>query len=321
MTTSGGLPIDPRGALLITTDPTDVTGQTLTFEQIRVLSADEYARYKQAHRAIFELLFGSIYTYFTSCRSLLRSTALAANQAFDVGMIQPNSAPDTLTTWVTSLRAAALSLCSSVAYHQEQLLQRTSAAHGKSGAAYGQVKKIFNDLYDQHASYRFLCRLRNVMVHGSMEAVAVSARRTLVGGQIATAFDVTIDRAFIAQSEMTEQVKNEIVGLNENPNVLTLAEDVAGPLAIANNQIEAVLYADTSSAYQAVVDFDDLFSGKPGLRAIANDLNDGPGRHIPRYTPWSQQVIDFARQQFEASRPSPHVPNHAPGDSSTESQN
>jgi hypothetical protein len=113
---------------------------------------------------------------------------------------------------------------------------------------------------------------------------------------------VTIDRAFIAQSGMAEQVKVEIVELNENRSVLTLAEDVAGPLVIANNQIEAVLNADTSSAYQAVVDFDDLFSGKPGLRATANDPDDGAAPHIPRYTPWSQKVINFARQQFEASR-------------------
>jgi hypothetical protein len=164
VTPSSDLPIDARGALLITTDPTDPTGQTTTFEQIRILSVDDYARYKQAYRAIFELLFGSIYTYFTSSKSLLRSTVLAANHAFDVGMIRPNSAPDTYTSWLTSLRAAALSLCSSVAYHQEQLLQRTSAVHGKSGAAYAQVKGTFNDLYDEHASYRFLCRLRNVMV-------------------------------------------------------------------------------------------------------------------------------------------------------------
>lgn len=301
MTTYSDLPTDARGVLLITTDPSDPTGKTAEFEQICILSVDDYVRYKHAYKVIYELLFGSIYTYFSSSRSLLRSTVLAANHAFDVGMVQPNSSPDTFTTWLMSLRAAALSLCSSVAYHQEQLLQRTSAVHGKSGGPYAQVKGIFSNIYDEHASYRFLCRLRNVMVHHSMEAVAVSAKRALVGGQVATKIDVTIDRAFIAQSDMTEHVKAEIVGLNENPSVLTLAEEVAGPLAIANNRVEAVLYADTSAAYQAVVDFDDLFSGKPGLRAMATDQDDSPGPHIPRYAPWSQQVIDFARQQFEAS--------------------
>jgi hypothetical protein len=98
---------------------------------------------------------------------------------------------------------------------------------------------------------------------------------------------------------MAEQVKDEIVELNGNPSVLTLAEDVAGPLVIADNQIEVVLNADTSSAYQAVVDFDDLFSGKPVLRAIANDPDDGAAPHIPRYTPWSQL------HSPPATRPSP----------------
>lgn len=302
MTTSSDLPTDARGALLITMDPSDPTGKTATFETVRTLAVNDYERYKWGYKAIYELLFGSVYTYFTSSRSLLRSTVMAANHAFDAGMVQPNSSPDTFIPWLTSLRAGALSLCSSVAYHQEQLLQRTSAAHGKSGDSHAQVKGIFNRIYDDHPSYRFMCRLRNVMVHDSMEAVSVSAKRTLVGGQVQTKVDVTIDRAFIALSDMTEQVKAEIVGLKENPSVLALADAVAGPLATANNQVEAVLYADTSAAYQAVVEFDDLFGGKPGLRAMAVDPDGAPRPHIPRYTPWSQQVIDFARQQVEVSR-------------------
>ncbi|GAT06479.1 uncharacterized protein RMCFA_6590, partial [Mycolicibacterium fortuitum subsp. acetamidolyticum] len=254
---------------------------------------------KKAYKQISGLLFGSVYTYFTSSKSLLRSTVRAANEAFDAGLIQPNSAPDTFTPWLTSLRSTALSLCSSVVYHQEQMLQRSSATHRKGSATYAQVKGLFGDLYDGHAGYRFLCRLRNVMVHGSMEAVAVSAKRTLIGGNhIQTKFHATIDRAFVAQSEMTEVVKAEIVGLRENPDMLVLADEITAPLADVNTRVEKLLYANMATAYQAVVDFDDLFGGKPGLRAIVNSPDDGPGPHVPAYMPWSQQMIDLARERL-----------------------
>ncbi|MGH3724612.1 MAG: hypothetical protein ACRDUS_10880 [Mycobacterium sp.] len=292
MTIPGDLPIEPHGALLITTD---ALGQVANFEQICTLSIDDYTHYKHAYKQISGLLFGSVYTYFTSSKSLLRSTVLAANQASDAGLIQPNSAPDTFTTWLTSLRATALSLCSSVAYHQDQMLRRIENAYGPGSAEYNQVADQFHGLYDGYAGYRFLCRLRNVMVHESMEAVTAAVKQILVSGHIQSRFRVTIDRSFIAQSEMKRAVKAEIVGLSENPDLLDLADEITESLAAVNTTIETLLLDSMSTAYQAVVEFDDLFGGKPGLRAITNSPDDGPGPHVPSYMPWSQQVVDLAR--------------------------
>lgn len=299
MTIPGDLPIEPRGALLITTDS---SGQVVNFELICVLSVDDYTRYTQAHKQISGLLFGSIYTYFASSKSLLRSAVMAANQAADAGMIQPNSAPYTFATWLTSLRAAALSLCSSVAYHQDQMLRRIEKAYGEDSTTYSQVAGQFHELYDGYPGYRFLCRLRNVMVHESMEAVTAAVKRISVGGHIQSRFRVTIDRSFIAQSDMKKAVKAEIVALRENPDLLDLADAITEPLATVNTAIETLLLDNMSSAFQAVAEFDDLFGGRPGLRAIANSPDDGPGPHVPAYMPWSQQVIDIARGRLQ-SRP------------------
>lgn len=296
MTIPGELPIEPRGALLITTD---AAGQAANFERICILSIEDYTRYKQAYKRISGLLFGSVYTYFASSTSLLRSAVMAANQAADIGIILPNSAPDTFTTWLTSLRATALSLCSSVVYHQDQMLRRIEKAYGPGSATYSQVDEQFHGLYDSYSGYRFLCRLRNVMVHESMEAVTAAVKQISVGGHIQSRFRVTIDRSFIAQSEMKKAVKTEIVGRSENPDLLDLADEIAAPLGTVNTAIETLLWDSMSSAYQAIAEFDDLFGGRPGLRAIANSPDDGPGPHIPGYMPWSQQVIDLARQRLQ----------------------
>ncbi|MFV9633935.1 hypothetical protein [Mycobacterium neumannii] len=296
MTIPGELPIEARGALLITTD---AAGQVADFERVCILSVEDYTRYRQAYKQISGLLFGSVYTYFASSKSLLRSAVMAANQAADAGLIQPNSAPDTFTTWLTSLRAAALSLCSSVVYHQDQMLRRIEKAYGLGSATHSQVEADFHGLYDGYAGYRFLCRLRNVMVHESIEAVTVAVKQILVGGRIQSRFHVTIDRSFIAQSEMKNAVKAEIVGLRRNPDLLDLADEITEPLATVNTSIEALLFESMSSAYQAVVEFDDLFGGRSGLRAIANSPDDGPGPHVPGWMPWSKQVIDLARERLQ----------------------
>lgn len=296
MTIPGDLPIEPRGALLITAD---APGQVANFEQICILSVNDYTRYKRAYKQISGLLFGSVYTYFASTKSLLRSAVMAANQAADAGIIRPNSAPDTFMTWLTSLRATALSLCSSVVYHQDQMLRRIEKAYGPDSTVYSQVEHNFHGLYDGYAGYRFLSRLRNVMVHESMEAVTAAVNRILVDGHIQSRFRVTIDRSFIAQSEMKKAVKAEIMGLNENPDLLELADEITEPLATVNRSIETLLLDSISSAYQAVAEFDDLFGGRPGLRAIANSPNDGPGPHVPAYMPWSQQVIDLAHEHLQ----------------------
>ncbi|MEE6180022.1 hypothetical protein [Mycobacterium sp. 050134] len=296
MTIPGDLPIEPRGALLITAD---TPGHAASFERICILSTDDYTRYKGAYKQISGLLFGSVFTYFASSKSLLRSTIMAANQAADAGMIRPNSAPGTFTTWLTSLRASALSLCSSVVYHQDQMLRRIEKAYGPESAVYSHVEDNFHGVYDGYAGYRFLCRLRNVMVHESMEAVTAAVNQILVGGHIQSRFRVTIDRSFIAQSEMKNPVKAEIMGLGENPDLLDLADGITEPLATVNTTIETLLLDSMSSAYQAVAEFDDLFGGRPGLRAIANSPDDGPGPHVPSYMPWSQQVIDLARERLQ----------------------
>ncbi|OYN75657.1 hypothetical protein [Mycolicibacterium sphagni] len=297
MTNADELPIEPRGALLITTSP---AGQVIHFERICTLSAEDYIRYKQAYKQVSNLLFGSVYTYFASSKSLLRSAVMAANQAADAGMVHPNSAPDTFATWLTSLRATALSLCSGVVYHQDKMLRRIEKAYGIGSATYDQVQADFHGLYDGYAGYRFLCRLRNVMVHESMEAVTAAVKQIQVGGHIQSRFRVTIDRTFIAQSEMKKAVKAEIVGRSENPDVLVLADEITGPLAGVNTTIEALLLDSMSPAHHAVVEFDGLFGGRPGLRAIASSPDDGPRPHIPSYMPWAQQVIDLARQRVQA---------------------
>ncbi|GAS98575.1 uncharacterized protein RMCC_5540 [Mycolicibacterium canariasense] len=296
MTIPGDLPIEPRGALLITAD---ASGQVSHFERICVLPVEDYTRYRQAYKQVSGVLFGSIYTYFASSKSLLHSAVMAANQAADAGLIQPNSAPDTFATWLTSLRGTALSLCSSVAYHQDQMLRRIEKAYGEDSNTYSQVAGQFHDLYDGYAGYRFLCRLRNVMVHESMEAVTAAVKQILVGGHIQSRFRVTIDRSFIAQSDMKKAVKTEIVGLRENPDLLELADAITEPLTTVNTAIETLLLDNMSSAFQAVAEFDDLFGGRPGLRAIANSPDDGPGPHVPAYMPWSQQVIDIARRRLQ----------------------
>jgi hypothetical protein len=269
-------------------------------EQIGVLTVADFARYSEAYRAVFDVVHGSHYAYFLVSQDLLRSAILAANEAADAGRIRHDSDPDSYLVWIRNMRSAALSLCSSLVYHQELMLQKTSVMFGKGSAEFASVKAIFSALYDDHAGYRFLCRLRNIMAHDSMDAVSVRAKQSLVGGtRLVTNFEVGIERARVARCKQIGPVRDEIVELSGNPDLLELADQITEPVAVANRQIEAILYTDLAAAYETVVEFDEIFGGREGVRALVNSVDDAVKVQFPTYSPWSQQVIDYARSQSQ----------------------
>lgn len=177
------------------------------------------------------------------------------------------------------------------------MLQRASEVVGKGSAEFATVKGIFSTLYDTNAGYRYLSRLRNVMAHDSMDAVSLRAKQSLVDGVgLVTKFEVGIDRTRVAGSKQMGPVRDEIVGLRVNPDLLELAEQITEPLAVGNRKIEAILYSDLAAAHESVVEFDSLYGGRQGVRALVNDFSPTSGSQPPSYTPWSQQVIEYSRR-------------------------
>jgi hypothetical protein len=296
MSPSQNEPVNAPAAYLIGDDPTGHSD--VRFEHICDLSDDDYQRYEDAERTLYDIVVANVFTYLQGSLKVLETVWKGANAALASNEIRPNTDPQRTALWNTQLRAAALSLCVSLVYHQEQTYQDVCDRHGTNSHAHEKAKQIFGTLYDDYRGYRYLYGLRNVMVHDSMDAIAVNAEAARDGnGQTVAVYDLLIDRFVMAESQKgNRKLKAEFAELDENPSLLELLTEIARPLVDANRRLRDIVYPDLTEACQTVVEFDDLFEGRPGTRALVHQQSPEmrPGFRIS-YTGFPPEAIHFAR--------------------------
>lgn len=132
-------PVNAPTALLLAPDPTETSN--VRFEYIRDLSQEEHDRYEQAYKALFEVLFASTFTYFMGSVKIFHKVWTGANKAMAAGEIRPTTDPDSFVLWATQLRSAALTLCLSLVYHQEQTYREICDKHGNEAIHTEQLRR------------------------------------------------------------------------------------------------------------------------------------------------------------------------------------
>ena len=294
-------PVPAPAAFLIGPDPTGRSD--VRCEHVCDLSDEDYQRYKTAERTLYDIVVAGVFTYVQGSLKVLETVWKGANAALASNEIRPNTDPHGAAIWNSQLRAAALSLCTSVVYHQEQTYQDVCERHGPNSDAHEKAKAIFGKLYDDHRAYRYLYGLRNVMVHDGMDAIALTAEAARDGsGQALAVYDLLIDRSVMAGSaKLNRNLRDEFAPLDENPSLLELLLEIALPLAEASRELQDILHPDLTQACQAVIEFDDLFEERPGTRALVHRQSPEirPGFRLS-YTGIPPEAIHFAR----AYRPS-----------------
>ena len=299
-------PVDELAALLLAPHPTDESG--VFFDYVQDLSPEDYERYNQAYNTLFDILFANAFTYFTTSAKLFLKVWTEANNALAANEIRPNTDPDSFISRATQLRSTALTLCLSLVYHQEQTLQEVCELHSNGSDAHNAVKNIFGEMYDNLAGYRYMYGLRNIMAHDAMDAIALSATSAFDENlRPIGMWDLTLDRSVICQSPKAKRaLKDELSSLAENPSLPELFAQIAQPMAEANKKLLTIIHPDLTLMCQTVVEFDALFGGKPGTRALAHNRSPElrPGMRVG-FAPWSGDVIKFAHNYErgqEASR-------------------
>lgn len=295
------LPIDPRGVLLISADPTAPNGVVMT--PVAVLSVEDHLRYREAYRRVFDIVLGGILTYFEVSADALRARVEEANLAFAQRRFQPVTHPREAVRLVSDIRAAVLSLASAVYFHQDQTLQLASDLHCNDETVHTSVSKIFSNLFEANRGYRLLYNLRNLMTHHTMTAVKVSAGALAVAdNRVEARFTLAIDRRVAAQSKkINKLVKAEFDQMQDDPDVLELLDELHSALYRADQHISEFLYPDIRESCGTIVEFDSLFSGAPGIRALVNDWNPHMPGQKPSWSSWAPQVFDYAYRQLGPS--------------------
>jgi len=296
MSLQGNDPVPAPAAFLIGPDPSGRSD--VRCERVCDLSEEDYRRYKTAERTLYDIVVAGVFTYVQGSLKVLETVWKGANAALASNEIRPNTDPQGAAIWNSQLRAAALSLCMSVVYHQEQTYQDVCERHGTNSDAHEKAKAIFGKLYDNYPAYRYLYRLRNVMVHDSMDAIALTAEAARDrNGQTLAVYDLLIDRSVMAGSaKLNRNLREEFAALDENPSLLQLLPEAVQPLVDANRKLREIVHPDLTQSCQSVIEFDDLFEERPGTRALVHRQSPEvkPGFRFS-YTGFPPEVIHFAR--------------------------
>ena len=290
-------PIEAPGAVLISADP---TGQSdARYERICDLTEEDYQRYRDTYKTLYEVLFANTFAYFRGSAKVFASIWADANRAFAAREIRPTQNPDGMVLWFTQLRSVALTLCLSLCYHQQQTYQEICEKHGTDSDAHNAAKKVFGELYDNYRGYRYMYALRNVMIHDAMDAIALKVTASLdKSGQTVAVWDLQMDRKVMSQSKkISAEKKAEFASLTENPSLPELFAQIAKPMADANVKLLTILHPDLTDVCRNAVEFDELFGGRPGTRALAH--SESPelkaGMRIG-CSSWPNELIEFARK-------------------------
>jgi hypothetical protein len=290
-------PIEAPGAVLISADP---TGQSDTrYERICDLTEEDYQRYRDTYKTLYDVLFANTFAYFRGSVKVFHTVWTEANKAFAAGQIRPTQNPDGMVLWGTQLRSVALTLCLSLCYHQEQTYQEICEMHSTDSEAHKAAKKVFGEVYDTYPGYRYMYALRNVMVHDAMDAIALEASAALdTNRQPVAVWDLKLDRKFLSQSKSVknERMKAEFASLTENPSLPELFVQIAQPMADANVKLLTILHPDLTDVCRNAVEFEELFGGRPGTRALAHSQSPEPkaGMQVG-FSSWPDELIKFAR--------------------------
>ena len=283
--------------MLVTTPPDPATQGNTLFKVIRELSESDYNRFKAAYRTLDRILVENLFTYYEqSFKSLVGLWKETADR-FATGPIKLDGQTDEMVSIGIQLRGSVLSLVSMLCYHQERTYDEISAKFGKTSDEYQAAKDIFGALYDDFFGYRYLYKLRNVMIHETIQAVGISVEAYANKGNPFAVVDLTMDRsALIESSKIGAALKSELSSKPGDPSVIQMAMEIHRAMRGANRRLLALIHPDLTEVCDTIREFDGLFEGQNGTRGLIHQMS--PELRAPfttGFVPWAGDVIMFAR--------------------------
>jgi hypothetical protein len=294
---SDNQPVEARAALLIAPALDPATQGNVIFHVVTELSEADYDRYAEAYKTLDGILVANLFTYYLVATRSLASVWKEANQGFATAPLPISGGTDMMVSWAARLRGAVLSVVSALCYHQERTYEEICAKHGKNSPEHEAAKAIFGALYDDYFGYRYLYKLRNVMIHDTMLAVAIRAEAHANKGNPVALIELNMDRgALIESDKINATLKAELAAKPGDPSIIQMMAEIHRAMRKANRRLLTILHPDLTPVCETVVEFDQLFEGRDGARGLIRQQS--PELRAPfttGFTPWAGQVVLFAR--------------------------
>lgn len=283
--------------MLIAASEDPITQGAVTFHHVRDLSAEEFDRYSQAYKVLDGILVANLYTYYAVTVKSLLAVWNEANRRLATEPLPITGGPDYMIELGTRLRGAVLSAVSMLCYHQERTYEEITAKFERNGPEHQAAKRIFGALYDGYFGYRYLYKLRNVMIHDTMFAVSLAGEAYANDGNPVGLMQVNMDRSVLLQSDKINQtLKTELSSKPGDPSIMQMVMEIHRAMHKANRQLLTIIHPDLSSSCETVVEFDKLFEGRDGTRGLIHQRS--PELRAPfttGFVPWAGDIVMFAR--------------------------
>ncbi|MFC9355177.1 hypothetical protein ACFTZB_01140 [Rhodococcus sp. NPDC057014] len=287
-------PSSAHGALLGYTDP--AIDAAVIFTQVCSFTDEEHERYSAAYQRLKRRVDRGLLMYVFDELDVFMDVLERALRDVGDGKFRWNI-PDAADEFCRRIRSGVVTVSSAFHVHQTQtywLIQDKFG--GTKTAEYEAAQKLFHDLYNRCSGYQWLLQLRHTMLHISIEAAAVCTRASINEDPV---LEVNMDREWMKKSSgvMDKKYNREpLLAMTTDPSVITMTQEAMPALAAIQDQLDDILYPETSEDAAIVRELIGRFEGREGMYA----LQLGPGFtkavRVPPYQLLSPKVLTFAEQ-------------------------
>lgn len=210
----------------------------LTFEYVRPVEDSEYIDLHTAISDVSHVLKGFI-VFVRQAILDLNNSALAVYEA----MATHEFGRDT-ERWRIELNYRVLAVCAALRMYEEFTFAELRRKYGRESEYELEAKSILSRTYDSCFAYRLLINLRNALVHGSTSLLNISATESRPNGdagRIVHHLEIKLNREAFARSSVKAPIRHEVGALADNPELLSLCDDVLEPMEDLNGWFNALL--------------------------------------------------------------------------------
>jgi hypothetical protein len=290
-------PVETRAALLIAAAPDPATQGNVIFHHVKDLSKEEFDRYSAAYKVLDGILVANLFTYYVVAVKSLVKLWQEANQTLATAPLPVSGGPDYMIELGTRLRGAVLSMVSMLCYHQERTYEEISEKFEKNGPEHQAAKDVFGALYDDYFGYRYLYKLRNLMIHDTMFAVSITGDAYANKGNPVGLVELNMDRdVFLDSDKINATLKAELASKPGDPSIIQMVMEIHRAMRNANRKLLTIIHPDLTSVCETIVEFDKLFEGRDGTRGLISQAS--PELRAPfttGFVPWAGDIVMFAR--------------------------
>ncbi len=284
---------DPYGAILGYHDPNLDVG--IIFTKVCSFTEAENKRYVDAYDRLRRMLDGELLQHISDqsdalCDALIGLLSDLRSQQFSL------FDEDAMDERRRKLRSALISFTSALHSHKDQTIRAARDAFGRKTPQEQAVLALFSDLRTTSFDYRWLVEMRDVLLHGDINAFKYDFTARLHGKP---AVNVHMDRAYML--EFTKEARgkpwlnrSELAEKTSDPSVLNMIQAIQPKMGELQKKLDTILYPNVAEDAAVVKELIGCFNGRQGLYA----LQTGPGftrrLWVPPFHRLAPRVLAFA---------------------------